>query len=55
MAIAALDGTGGYVAAAYAIFLALVVVYVAVIASKLRCTRRLLADRLDRRRHEDDE
>jgi hypothetical protein len=45
MAVAALDGTGGYVAAAYLIFLALVLVYIAVIALKLTRTRRQLADR----------
>jgi hypothetical protein len=55
MAAAALDGTGGSVAAAYVIFLALVVVYLAVIASKLTRTRRQLVELANRGRQDDDE
>jgi hypothetical protein len=53
MAVPALVGTGGYVAAAYLIFLALVLVYVALIAAKLSRTRRQLMELADRAGRDD--
>jgi hypothetical protein len=55
-----LDDAGPYVAAAYLVFLALILVYVAIMASKLvRISRELgelaeIVDRRDRRRAEPD-
>jgi hypothetical protein len=51
-----LDDAGPYVAAAYLVFLALVLIYVAIMASKLvRISRELgeLTDILDRRRRDE--
>ena len=56
-----LDDAGPYVAAAYLVFLALILIYVAIMASKLvRISRDLgeltqILDRRDRRRAEADE
>ena len=53
-----LDDAGPYVAAAYLVFLALLLIYVAIMANKLvRIARELgeLTELLDRRRRRDDE